>query len=147
MPGKRKARPRVVIDTNVLVAGTAGFREPFRQGRNASVDLLRGWAEEQNFVWLVTEEILNEYKEVLKRCGVRSATIGTVINLIRERAEAVTVRASAGISPDPKDDAFCDCAQQGNASFMVTLNLRDFPQHRLEAKVVLPEVFECPSKK
>jgi hypothetical protein len=36
-----------------------------------------------NFVWLVTEDILDEYKEVLKRLRVRSTLIGTVINLIR----------------------------------------------------------------
>jgi predicted nucleic acid-binding protein len=41
------------------------------------------WAEKGNFVWLVTEDILDEYKEVLKRLRVRSTLIGTVINLIR----------------------------------------------------------------
>ncbi|MFZ0703549.1 MAG: hypothetical protein WAN10_13875 [Candidatus Acidiferrales bacterium] len=50
---------------------------------------------------------MEEYKEVLKRLRVRPSRIGKVINLIRERAEEVKVRASAQISPDPKDDAFC----------------------------------------
>jgi len=36
------------------------------------------------FLWLVTEDILDEYKEVLKRLRVRSTVIGAVINLIRE---------------------------------------------------------------
>jgi putative PIN family toxin of toxin-antitoxin system len=142
LPGKSRAKPRAVIDTNVLVAGIAGFREPFRRGRNSSADLLRAWADKEHFVWLLTEEILDEYKAVLKRCGVRSASIGAVINLIRERAEMVEVRTSAKISPDPKDDAFCDCAQAGNANFILTLNLKDFPQEWLKAKVVPPEVFE-----
>jgi predicted nucleic acid-binding protein len=122
----------------VLVAGISGFRDPFVSGRNSSADLLHEWAERGNFVWLVTEDILDEYKEVLKRLGVQPSLIGTVINLIRERAESVKVRYSAEISPDPKDDAFCLCAESGNADFIVTLNPKDFPEELLKSKVVLP---------
>jgi predicted nucleic acid-binding protein len=122
----------------VLVAGISGFREPFVSGRNPSADVLHRWAERNNFVWLVTGDILDEYKEVLKRLGVRPSLIGKVINLIRERAEGVKVRSSAEISPDPKDDAFCLCAESGDADFIVTLNLKDFPEGRLKSKVVPP---------
>jgi predicted nucleic acid-binding protein len=122
----------------VLVAGISGFREPFVSGRNPSADLLREWAERNNFVWLITEEILDEYKDVLKRLGVRPALIGTVINVIRERAEEVKVRSSVEISPDPKDDAFCLCAESGDADLIVTLNPKDFPEERIESKVILP---------
>ena len=128
----------MVIDTSVLVAGISGFREPFFFGRNPSADLLREWAEQDNFVWLITEEILDEYKEVLKRLRVKPNLIGTVINLIRERAEAVKVRTSAEISPDPKDDAFCLCAESGDADLIVTLNSKDFPEGRLKSGVVSP---------
>ena len=120
------------------MAGISGFREPFVPGRNPSADVLHRWAERNNFVWLVTEDILEEYKEVLKRLRVRPNLIGKVINLIRERAEEVKVHASAQISPDPKDDAFCLCAESGKADFVVTLNPKDFPQDRLKATVVLP---------
>ena len=140
-PKARKRKPRAVIDTSVLVAGISGFREPFIPKRNPSSDLLHDWAGPNNFVWLVTEDILDEYKEVLKRLGVRSNLIGTVINLIRERAEEVKVRFSTEISPDPKDDAFCLCAESGKADFLVTLNPKDFPADRLQSKVLLPAEF------
>jgi predicted nucleic acid-binding protein len=141
-PKTRKRKPRVVIDTSMLVAGVSGFREPFILGRNPSSDILHKWAGHNNFVWLVTEEILEEYKEVLKRLGVRTNLIGTVINLIRERAEDVKVRFSTEISPDPKDDAFCLCSEWGKADFLVTLNPKDFPADRLESKVLLPAEFK-----
>jgi predicted nucleic acid-binding protein len=96
------------------------------------------WAEKGNFVWLVTDDILDEYKEILRRLGVRPNLIGAVINLIRERAEQVNVHASFEISPDPKDDPFCLCSEEGNADFIVTLNPKDFPQERLKAKVISP---------
>ena len=134
----RKRKPRAVVDTNVLVAGISGFREPFVPGRNPSADVLHGWAKENNFIWLVTEDILEEYKEVLKRLQVRPNLIGKVINLIRERAEGVKVHSSAEISPDPDDDPFCLCSEQGKADFIVTLNPKDFPGDRLKASVVSP---------
>ena len=121
------------------MAGISGFREPFVSGRNPSADVLHRWGERNNFVWLVTEDILEEYKEVLKRLHVRPNLIGKVINLIRERAEEVNVHASVQISPDPKDDAFCLCAEQGRADFVVTLNPKDFLQDRLKATVVSPD--------
>jgi uncharacterized protein len=137
----RKRKPRAVVDTSVLVAGISGFREPFVSGRNPSADVLHRWAERNNFVWLITEDILDEYKEVLRRLRVRSKLIGKVVNLIRERAEEVKVRPSIGISPDPKDDPFCFCSEQGSADFIVTLNPKDFPQGHLQANVVLPSLF------
>ena len=86
MPQKAKKRKlRAVIDTSVLVAGISGFREPFVPRRNPSADVLHRWGDRKSFVWLVTEDILDEYKEVLKRLGVRPSLIGKVINLIRER--------------------------------------------------------------
>jgi predicted nucleic acid-binding protein len=131
----------VVVDTSVLVAGISGFKETYIQGKNPSADVLNNWAEEHNFIWLVSEDILDEYKEVLKRLRVRSSLIGRVINLIRERAEEVKVRYSVEISPDPGDDPFCLCADQGKADFILTLNPRDFPQDRLKATVVSPDRF------
>ena len=140
MPQKaRRRKPRAVVDTSVLVAGISGFREPFVSGRNPSADVLHRWAEKNHFIWLITEDILDEYKEVLKRLRVRPNLIGKVINLIRERAEEVKVRASTQISPDPKDDPFCLCAEQGKADFIVTSNPRDFLQDRLKATVVSPD--------
>ena len=139
MPQKAKKRkPRAVVDTSVLVAGISGFREPFVSGRNPSADVLHEWAERNNFLWLITEDILEEYKEVLKRLRVRPNLIGKVVNLIRERAEEVKMQVSAQISPDPEDDVFCLCAESGKADFVITLNTKDFPQVRLRSKVVLP---------
>jgi predicted nucleic acid-binding protein len=127
-----------VVDTNVVAAGISGFRDQYIPGRIPSADLLRRWAKEEHFVWLYSEEILAEYKEVLKRLHVRSAAIGTLINIIRERGESVETRSPAEVSPDPKDDAFCICAEEGRADLIFTLNPKDFPQSRLKAKVVQP---------
>jgi predicted nucleic acid-binding protein len=135
----RKRKPRAVVDTNVVVAGISGFRDHYVAGRIPSADLLHRWAAEEHFVWLSSEDILAEYREVLKRLQVRPAAIGALINLIREQGESVRIRSSEDIPPDPKDDAFCLCAEEGSADFIFTPDPRDFPQHQLTAKVIQPE--------
>ena len=78
------------------------------------------------FTWLVTEEILSEYKGVLSRLGVRRNLVGEIVNLLREEAEFVTIRSEDELSPDPDDNVFCACAEQGRASF-IAVEQETFP--------------------
>jgi predicted nucleic acid-binding protein len=129
----RKSAPRGVLDTSVLIAGIAGFKSQIEILRNYSAKLLQDWLERGTFVWLVSEEILQEYKTVMKRLGVRRNLIGNIVNLLREEAEFVEIPESVEVSPDPADDPFCACAEFGDAAFIVRLNPRDFPQMKLRA--------------
>jgi predicted nucleic acid-binding protein len=119
------------------VAGVAGFKAG-RTAENPSASFLRDWLQHEAFVWLVTEDVLTEYKVVLTRLGVRRHLVGQIINLLREEAEFVDVREESDVSPDPNDNAICACAEQGGAAFIVTLNAKDFPQKKLVAKVISP---------
>ena len=106
--------------------------------KNPSAELLRDWIESNTFLWLITDEIVSEYKRVLARLGVRRPLIGKIVNLLREEAELVIVARVPDISPDPGDDPFCACAETGRADFVVTLNPKDFPQAHLSAHVIQP---------
>jgi predicted nucleic acid-binding protein len=75
-------------------------------GHNASAGVLRRWASDNTFIWLISEEILDEYKEVLARRKVRRELIGRTINLLREEASLVAVKRTERVSPDPGDDPF-----------------------------------------
>ena len=101
-PKSRKRKQRAVVDTNVVVTGISGFRDQYVAGMIPSADLLHRWADEEHFVWLYSEDILAEYKEVLKRLHVRSAAIGALINFIRERGESVEIRSSGKYHPIPR---------------------------------------------
>jgi predicted nucleic acid-binding protein len=138
LPAQKNKRPRGVVDTSVLVAGIAGFKSTEIAPRNPSANLLRDWIERDAFAWLVSDEILLEYKRVLGRLGVRRSLIGKIINLLREEAEHVPASALPNISPDLGDDPFCGCAEAGRADFIVTLNPKDFPQTLLSAHVIKP---------
>jgi hypothetical protein len=67
--------------------------------QNPSASLLRDWVEAGTFTWLVTEEILSEYKGVLGKLGVRRHLVGEIINLLREEAEFVPIRSEDNLSP------------------------------------------------
>ena len=140
-PSQKRRGRRVVVDTSVVISGISAFKGSFTPGRNPSADTLRQWVEKGKFVWLVTPEILEEYKEVAKRLNVRPSVAGRLVNLLREEAEVVTVRKSVEISPDPGDNCFCACAEESRADFLVTLSPKDFPQEKLSAKVVSPAQF------
>jgi predicted nucleic acid-binding protein len=133
-PKQWKRSPRGVIDTSVLVAGVAGFRSD--PPRTPSAVLLRDWCESPTFVWLVTDEILEEYLDVLTRLNVRGAR--NIARLIGE--EAVHVQATVQIRglPHEEDAHFAECAESGRADFLVTLNKKHFPQDRLSAMVIAP---------
>jgi len=138
LPAQKRKWPRGVVDTSVLVAGIAGFKSPEIAPMNPSAKLLRDWIEGDTFIWLVSDEILLEYKQVLGRLGVRRPLIGKIVNLLRKEAELVPTSALPSISPDPGDDPFCACAETGRADFILTLNPRDFPQSLLSARVIRP---------
>jgi hypothetical protein len=126
-----------VVDTSVLVAGNCWFqarrdRASKRQRNNAS-----GLGRKRH-IHLITDEIILEYKDVLRRLGVRRSTVGRVINLLTEEGELIPIASEARISPDPGDDPFCLCSEHGGADFLVTLNLRDFPQRLLAVHVIAP---------
>ena len=121
----------------MLVAGIAGLKQR-HQPANASACLLKDWIEHGHFTWLFNEDLLHEYKHVLTRRNVRPHLIGRIINLLREEGELIEPRQSKQISADPGDEPFCDCAEEGQADFIVTLNKKDFPQASLSARVVGP---------
>lgn len=136
-PTPKRSRPRGVVDTSVLVAGMAGFKRGVRPP-NPSAQFLRRWLERANFVWLVSDDILDEYRDVLQRLGVRSHVIGRVLNLLDEAAEHVRPGALPDAAPDPDDAPMWACADAGRADFIVTLNPKDFPQDRIAATVIGP---------
>ena len=127
-----------MVDTSVLVAGIQGFKPLRIVSENSSAKMFRDWSEHATFIWLVTDEIILEYKTVLARRNVRRSTIGGIMNQLREEAEFVPIAPAGSISPDPGDDPFCMCSEQGEADFLVTLNPRDFPQKLLGAHVIAP---------
>jgi hypothetical protein len=79
-----------------VIAGAAAFRGAPLHPETDSGRLLLKWIEEGGFQWLYTEDILDEYKELLKRFKVRPP-----------RLEAET-RLTASVGPRREIPGFHD---------------------------------------
>jgi predicted nucleic acid-binding protein len=140
---RRRARLRLVIDTMVVIRGARAFRQQPPDPNPAELSLILAWLEDDAFVWLYSAEILDEYTEVLRRLKVPRQAVGRFVNLLRAGGELVTPTERAEYSPDPKDDPFYHCALAGDADYIVTDNLRDFPplENRKRPRIVTPGEF------
>jgi putative PIN family toxin of toxin-antitoxin system len=112
---------RFVLDTNVLVSA---LRNP--TGNEARIILLvrSGMASP-----CVSAEILHEYEGVLTRPKFRypETTVTELLTLIRDRGELFQSSASSHEGPDPGDFIFMRCAVTAQADYLVTGNMRHFP--------------------
>jgi putative PIN family toxin of toxin-antitoxin system len=116
-PGNRgrPAKPRVVLDTNVLVSALLFFGPP-----NKLVTL---W-QEGRIVLLISKEVLVEYLRVLSypKFGLTQAEIKALIaESVLPYVETVTVGTHPPvISEDPADDKFLFLADDGHARYIVS---------------------------
>lgn len=129
---------RVVLDTNVVVAG-------LRSDLGASRRLLER-ALDRRYLLLLSVPLLVEYEAVLTRPEQRRASRLTVreIGIVLDALAAVgkAVRLSflwRPTLPDAADDMVLETAVNGRAELLVTFDLRHFATaERFEIAVVSP---------
>ncbi|HSF76886.1 MAG TPA: putative toxin-antitoxin system toxin component, PIN family [Microcoleus sp.] len=112
---------RVVIDTNILVSAAIAGRKP------ASVIT---WVINQpDYEWVVSEDILAEYQEVLSRRKLKLTDVQKErwLNLIQGSTTLIDVSIEIDFPRDQKDAKFIACALSANADFLITGD-RDFTE-------------------
>jgi putative PIN family toxin of toxin-antitoxin system len=115
--------PRIVIDTNVLVAA-------LRSRKGLSYQLLSHIGEHA-FQHVVTVPLVMEYEDVLLRPGVvplPAQAVSDVLDFVC--AAAIRQRVHFLWRPrltDVKDDMVLEAAVNGQCHSIVTWNVRDFP--------------------
>jgi putative PIN family toxin of toxin-antitoxin system len=127
---------RIVLDTNVLVSGLLSESGPPGQ--------LVSLIPEALFVPCFDVRILAEYREVLGRphLGITPNRVERLMTDLEEEGEAVVGHPLPGRLPDPSDEPFLEVAVATRADFLVTGNLRHFPQSlRHGIAVVSPREF------
>ena len=92
--------------------GIQAFFPPARKEQavsdNPSRLLLERWLDrkKRSFDLVLTEDILDEYKEVLNRLRIRAVHTGNLIASLRSGCMLVQPWCSVEISPDPADNIF-----------------------------------------
>jgi putative PIN family toxin of toxin-antitoxin system len=127
---------RIVLDTNVLVSGLwSPFGPPGR---------IVGLVAAGTLPLFLEERILAEYREVLARhrLAFDSRRVESLLAQVEAVGEFVVAQPLPERLPDPDDEAFLAVALAAHADFLVTGNLRHFPQRlRQGVPVVSPREF------
>ena len=110
---------RVVYDTNVVVSS-------FLSSHGAPAKVIKAWKNEIVDV-VVSEAILSEYRKVLsyqriqKLHRMTDQEIEDVINNFRKFAYVVMPKKTITvIEEDPDDNKFLECAEEGEALYVVS---------------------------
>ena len=132
---------RAVIDTNVFISGGTISSSPPSK-------IIDHWRN-QEFVMVVSPQLITEYEEVLQRSEVMKFT-GLSIQENTEYIEEVKARAymtRGGITldilkDDPDDNMVLGCAEEGMATHLVTGNTKHFPFEEYKSiQIVTPREF------
>lgn len=110
-------RLRAVLDTNVFVSAFLS-----RNPTSPTQELIRRW-EEEDFILLVSDALLEEVAEKLVERGIEQERVIEFLTLIGRLAEWVDVppeAVSSVIAEDPDDDHILACAVVGKADYLVS---------------------------
>ena len=112
---------RVVLDTNIIVSA---LLQPL--GPPAQVFTL---AIGGSLQLCVSGKIYAEYEEVISRPRFQRPedVIAATLQAIRDKSFWVRPAEAIRACADPDDDMFLECAQAGQADYLVTGNLKHFP--------------------
>ena len=114
---------RVVIDTNHIMSAILS-------DRGASSKLIAWMTKEEDyFRLLISEPIRREYETVAGWLipDTRHNERRRILKILYDRAEFVRPGLRLNACSDESDNRFLECAVAGNADYIVTKNIRDFP--------------------
>jgi putative PIN family toxin of toxin-antitoxin system len=126
---------RVVLDTNIVVSA---LLQPL--GPSARIFIL---AVNGTLQPCVSGAIYDEYDEVLRRprLKINETIITETLTAIKREGVWVKSPPALTICPDPDDDIFVSCAAAAKANYIVTGNIKDFPDLWEATMVVTPRQF------
>jgi len=116
-------RPRVVIDTNVVVSAAINRRG--LEGRIVELVATRDLA------FYASPAVFAEYEAVLSRPkfgSIDPERIHLLMAALQVEAIMVTPSRRVDVSPDESDNRLLECAEAADADYLITGNKRHFPR-------------------
>lgn len=130
---------KIIIDTNVLVSALIQKSYPYF--------VVSGVFLDRNIEWCISEEVLKEYHNVLKRDKFSkypgfTSRAENVLASIEEIATFFIPKTRLALINDPEDNRFIELAEESNADFIITGNTADFTFNSYkETKIVSPKEY------
>jgi putative PIN family toxin of toxin-antitoxin system len=109
-----KPQLRVVLDTNIYIAGDLS-----PNGSSAQAWRL---ARQRRFQLITSPYVVNEVGKVLRRLGREERDVIKRCKEIAHVADIVQPTTTLRVVRDPKDDAIVECAVDGKADMIVSLD-------------------------
>ncbi|NEP77541.1 MAG: putative toxin-antitoxin system toxin component, PIN family [Okeania sp. SIO3B3] len=124
---------RVIIDTNILVSAAVADGKPER-----TINYIISGS---NYEWIVSEEILAEYNEVLYRRKLKLSNSKRTewLNLIKDSTKLIEVNLKVDFQRNSKDAKFIALAMVSEADFLITGD-KDFSEMKELPKTVIVSV-------
>ena len=134
-----KRSPRIIVDTNILVAAT--------RNRNGPSFALMQLVRAQKILMCCSPALFLEYEDVLQRAeqrvasGLRIKDVDAILNELAALLEPVLTHYQWRPQlRDPADEMVLEAAANAQVDALVTYNLRDFvPAKRFGIPVLTPE--------
>jgi len=117
-------RPRVVIDTNVVVSAAINRRG--LEGRIVELVATRDLA------FYASPAVFAEYEAVLSRPkfgSIDPERIRLLMAALKVEVIMVMPTHRVDVSPDEPDNRLLECAEAADADYLITGNKRHFPKH------------------
>ena len=129
---------KLVVDTNVVISA---LLKPESNPALIMSLILRGDCR-----LCVTEKIFSEYEEVSGRGKFKKldqASVREFLSTLRSKALWVVPKVTIdGMTKDPEDNAFLECALESKADFLITGNIRHFSEKKFRhTSIVTPGEF------
>lgn len=122
---------RVIIDTNIPISAAVADGKPEK--------VINFIISHADYDWIVSQEILDEYREVLqrKKLKLRDTKKAEWLTLIENSTKLIEVNVNVDFTRDPKDAKFIALARVSEADFLITGD-RDFEEMiELEQTVII----------
>ena len=126
---------RVVLDTNIIVSALL-----VPTGTQAAVMLV---ALQGHVALYISPAVIAEYEEVLNRPRFKLAQprIEAALTAIRKVAHSIAPTQTLSVSTHESDNRFLECAETANADYLVTGNIKHFPQTHKTTTIVTGRQF------
>ena len=130
---------RIVLDTNVLISALIGHSYPYL--------ILNELLFEKKFCLCISEYLIEEYYEVLKRNKFSkypdfAAKAESLLVHIESHAENFSPKRRIKLIGDVEDNKFLETAFESKANFLITGNTNDFTMKKYKTtKLVTPKEY------
>lgn len=127
----------VVLDTNILVSSLIS------NDKQSTINQLINFVFENKIIPIFTDDIYDEYLEVLNRkeFNILPYKIGGLLNLIKNKGIMIKAKEFEKVVVDHKDQIFYDAymSKRDDNAYLVTGNLKHFPisEYIVNAKQML----------